>query len=67
MLEKLIKKDKNEELEKILENKNIEEHAKNLLQGILYKIEVSYKNYLMRNNLQKRKHMLCNNLDYKVI
>lgn len=45
MLEKLIKKDKNEELEKILENKNIEEHAKNLLQGILYKIEGSYKDY----------------------
>lgn len=45
MLEKLIKKDKNEELEKILESKNIEEHAKNLLQGILYKIEVSYKDY----------------------
>ena len=45
MLEKLIKKDKNEELEKILESKQIEEHAKNLLQGILYKIEVSYKDY----------------------
>lgn len=45
MLEKFIKKDKNEELEKILEEKKIEEHAKNLLQGILYKIEVSYKDY----------------------
>jgi hypothetical protein len=45
MLEKLIKKDKNEELEKILESKQIEEHAKNLLQGILYKIEVAYRDY----------------------
>lgn len=45
MLEKFIKKDKNEELEQILEEKNIEEQAKNLLQGILYKIEVSYKDY----------------------
>ena len=41
----LIKKDKNEELEKILAQKKIEEQAKNLLQGILYKIEVSYKDY----------------------
>ena len=45
MLEKFIKKDKNEELEQILDQKNIEEHAKNLLQSILYKIEVSYKDY----------------------
>lgn len=45
MLEKFIKKDKNEELETILEEKNIEEQAKNLLQGILYKIEVSYNDY----------------------
>lgn len=45
MLEKIIKKDKNEELERILEGKNIDEQAKNLLQGILYKVEVSYKDY----------------------
>ena len=41
----LIKKDKNAELEKILEQKKVNEQAKNLLQGILYKIEVSYKDY----------------------
>lgn len=41
----LIKKDKNEELEKVLAQKNIDEQAKNLLQGILYKVEVSYKDY----------------------
>ena len=45
MLEKLIKKDRNAELERILEEKQIDEHAKNLLQGILYKIEVSYNDY----------------------
>ena len=45
MIEKFIKKDKNEQLESILEEKNIEEQAKNLLQGILYKVEVSYKDY----------------------
>lgn len=41
----LIKKDTNEELEKILAQKKIDEQAKNILQGILYKIEVSYKDY----------------------
>ena len=41
----LIKKDINLELEKILEHKKIDEQAKNLLQGILYKVEVSYKDY----------------------
>ena len=45
MLEKIIKKDKNKELEKILDNQNIDEQAKNLLQSILYKVEVSYKDY----------------------
>ena len=45
MLEKIIKKDKNEQLERILEGKMIDEQAKNLLQGILYKVEVSYKDY----------------------
>ena len=45
MLEKIIKRDKNQELEKILEKKNIDEQARNLLQGILYKVEVSYKDY----------------------
>jgi len=45
MLEKIIKKDRNAELEKILEKKKIDEQARNLLQGILYKVEVSYKDY----------------------
>lgn len=45
MLGKILKKDKNEELEKVLEEKQIDEQAKNLLQGILYKIEVAYKDY----------------------
>ena len=55
MLEKFIQKDKNEELEKILEEKQIEEHAKNLLQGILYKIEVSYKDYKKTKAVDKTK------------
>ena len=45
MIKKFIKKDINEELEDVLEKKNIDENVKNLLQDILYKIEVSYKDY----------------------
>jgi len=41
----LIKMDKNEELEEILEQKKIDEQAKNLLQGILYKIDIAYNDY----------------------
>ena len=53
MLKKLIKKDKNKELERILEEKNIDEQAKNLLQGILYKVEVSYKDYKRVKGIEK--------------
>ena len=45
MFKRIIKKDKNEELERILDEKQIDEQARNLLQGILYKIEVSYNDY----------------------
>lgn len=42
-IEKFVKKDYNNELEKILENKIFEENAKSILLSILYKIEASYK------------------------
>ncbi len=45
MLEKIRKMDRNEALEMVLEQKDIDEKTKNLLQGILYKIEVSYSDY----------------------
>ena len=56
MLERLMQKDKNEKLEKILEEKEIEEHAKNLLQSILYKIEVSYKDCKKVKVIEKSKN-----------
>ena len=43
LLEKIVKKDYNNELEKILEEKQFGENVKNTLLGILYKIEASYK------------------------
>ena len=44
-LNKIVKKDYNNELEMILEKKTFDETAKNLLLSILYKIEASYKDY----------------------
>jgi len=41
-------------LEKILEQKEIDEQAKNLLQGILYKVEVSYKDYKRVKSKKKK-------------
>ena len=43
ILEKIIKKDYNDELEKILEEKNFGENVKSTLLSILYKIEAAYK------------------------
>ena len=43
ILEKIVKKDYNNELEEVLENKNFDEHVKSTLLGILYKIEAAYK------------------------
>ena len=45
LLEKIVKKDYNNELEKVLEEKNFGENEKNILLNILYKIEAAYKDY----------------------
>ena len=44
-LDRIVKKDYNNELETILETKKFDENAKNLLLNILYKIEAAYKDY----------------------
>lgn len=44
-LEKIVKKDYNNELEKVLEKKNFDENVKSILLSILYKIETAYKDY----------------------
>ncbi|MCI8471173.1 MAG: hypothetical protein HFJ35_06940 [Clostridia bacterium] len=44
-LDKIVKKDYNNELEKILEKKTFDENTKSLLLSILYKIETAYKDY----------------------
>ena len=44
-LEKIVKKDYNNELEKVLEKKSFDENTKSMLLSILYKIETAYKDY----------------------
>lgn len=44
-LEKIVKKDYDNQLEKVLETKEFNEDVKNILLEILYKIEISYKDY----------------------
>ena len=62
MFKKIIKKDKNEELERILDEKQIDEQAKNLLQGILYKIEVSYNDYKKVKGIEQTEKEYVNQL-----
>ena len=45
ILDKIVKKDYNNELEKILEEKQFGENVKSTLLSILYKIETAYKDY----------------------
>ena len=45
IIEKIVKKDYNNELEEVLSTKQYEEDVKNLLLDILYKVETSYKDY----------------------
>ena len=45
LIEKIVKKNYNNELEEILEKKNYDENTKSILLSILYKIEVAYKDY----------------------
>ena len=44
-LDKIVKKNYNNELEKVLEKKAFDENTKSLLLSMLYKIETAYKDY----------------------
>ena len=59
ILEKIVQKDYNNELEEVIENKDFDEEVKNLLLGILYKIDVSYKDYkkIKRNVISKPEYI----------
>lgn len=45
IINKIVKKNYNNELEHVLENKSFDENTKNILLSILYKLEASYNDY----------------------
>ncbi|MCI9063387.1 MAG: hypothetical protein HFJ17_02125 [Clostridia bacterium] len=59
IIEKIVKKDYNNELEEVLSSKPYTEDVKNLLLDILYKVETSYKDYetVKRNVLPKEEYI----------
>lgn len=52
---KLSSKDYNNQLEKILENKDFSENVKNLLLSMLYKIQMGYKDYITVKRIVENK------------
>ena len=59
LIDKLVKKDYNNDLEEVLVKKNFEEEVKNLLLDIMYKIETSYSDYetVKKNVLPKEDYI----------
>ena len=61
LLEKIVKKDYNNQLEKILEEKQFDENAKSTLLSILYKIEASYKDLeTVKKDVQTKEEYISN-------
>ena len=68
LMQKMVKKSYEDELEEILVEKDFEENVKNLLLSIFYKIEIAYKDYeiVKRNVTSKKQYMenLLNTIKY---
>lgn len=62
ILEKIVKKDYNNELEKILEKKQFDENVKSTLLSILYKIEVAYKDFQTVKKDEENKEEYISNI-----
>lgn len=63
-LEKIVKKDYNNELEEILERKYFDENVKSLLLSILYKIETAYKDYeKVKPNVEEKEEFVQSIID----
>lgn len=64
ILNKIVKKDYNNELEKILEEKQFGENVKSTLLSILYKIETYYKDYeTVKKDVETKEEYISNILD----
>ena len=60
-LEKIVKRNYNNELEKLLEEKQFEENAKSTLLNILYKIETGYKDIeTVKKNIETKEEYIEN-------
>ena len=61
LLEKIVKKDYNNELEKVLETKQFDEHVKSTLLSILYKIEAAYRDLeTVKKDVQTKEEYVAN-------
>lgn len=64
LLEKIIRKDYNNELEIVLEEKDINEDVKSTLLSILYKIEMAYKDLeIVKRDVEKKDEYVKNIID----
>ena len=60
-LDKIVKKDYNNELEKVLEKKYFDENVKSILLSILYKIEAAYADYKkVKQNVETKEEFIEN-------
>ena len=66
LLDKFVKKDYNNELEKVLEKKSYAENVKSILLSILYKLETSYKDYKQVKQDVMTKEELIENIIYTI-
>ena len=64
LMDKFVKKDYNNELELVLEQKKFEENVQSMLLSILYKIETSYKDYeTVKKDVETKDEYISNLLD----
>ena len=66
LLDKIVKKDYNNELERVLEKKPYSENVKSILLSILYKLETSYKDYKQVKQDVVGKDELIGNVIYSI-
>lgn len=61
LLDKFVKKNYSNELEKVLEKKTFDEDVKNILLSILYKINIAYKDYeKVKPNVETKEDFILN-------
>ena len=62
LLGKIVQKDYNNELEKVIETKDFDEGIKSLLLAIFYKVDTSYKDYKQVTRISENKEQYIERL-----